>query len=175
MNKVLIIRSCNNAVIDDLLKYIYINYYSNELEIYCMVQENICEIISNKYRNLKIIKVENGRFDFNRYRKNRKLFNELKAKKFDCIFIPSSYNDFYGFEEVFMIASTLKTDKVLLFNVNNKIFYKKIYFFKEFAIKYIINIFYIINVPIIIIFVIIVYSIFKVFYLLKKYIKKLIC
>lgn len=164
MKNILIIRTCNLVVFDDLITYIN-DKYTEEVNIYCLIQENVIDEFKSKYAFLKPINMKNGKI---KYWHNRNICKDIQKYEFDIMFIPSSYDNFNGFEDIFMIATKIKADKYMLFNVNNEILEKKLEFHKILFNKHLFNLTYKIKVPIIIIIIMILYTIFFIFHKIKQ-------
>ncbi len=117
MKNILIIRSANNHIIDKLINHINIKY--NEKKIYILLQESLVNEYKKKYKNIKLIENSDGFFNYTFFKKNRKLKDILSNIKWDCIYIPSSLETFYDFEQIFLIANSIKSKKYYLFTRNN--------------------------------------------------------
>ncbi|EKQ51112.1 MULTISPECIES: hypothetical protein [unclassified Clostridium] len=114
MKNILIIRSANFSVIDILIDYI--NNNNERVNIYFLAQESAKDILKEKVEESRIFSLPNGIFDYKVLKNNKKLISEIKKREYDEIYIPSSYEEFEGFEEVKLIATYIKSNKLFLFN-----------------------------------------------------------
>lgn len=169
MEKILIIRSCNMPVFYDLMNNIEGN---EEQDIYCLTQSNIVDQLSNKYPNLKLIVKDDNKFDYKEFKCNKEIFDQLNKIKFDKIYIPSSDTNFVGFDQIFMIASKIKTEEYLLFNLNCEIQTIKLKFYKIVLKNNINNFRYFILLPMVLILIGVLYLIMYPYTYMCKFMKK---
>lgn len=170
MNNILIIRSCNMAVFHDLMDNIDDKILSNN--IYCFTQKNSVSTLKIKYPYLNFIIKGNDVFNYNRLKNNKELIKQINNIKFDEIYIPSSCANFIDFEQVFMIASKITSNKNILFNVNCE---KKIVSLNFWSIKLkniIRHISYFIQIPIAVLCIALIYIIMYPYKYIKKYVNK---
>lgn len=114
MNKrVLIIKCASNEVIDTLIEVINLKYKFKDLQLYSLLSQDISEQFKIKYPRIKQVINKNKFFVYHNFiRENTK----IQETKFDEIYIPCSYYDFYGFNQVFMIALKFNSKKYFIFN-----------------------------------------------------------
>lgn len=112
---ILIIRSANLKVTDDLIHYLDNNVHLQTSNIYFLVQENSLEYFEKKCPEFNFFVKDNLGFNFNKM-KNSELMSNIRSIYYDEIYIPSSYYHFIDFYQIFLIISNLKRDKVILYN-----------------------------------------------------------
>ncbi|NFG55199.1 hypothetical protein FC791_09115, partial [Clostridium botulinum] len=98
--KILIVRSANEIVIKKLINYITVTN-KNNIELYCLVQKNSVKLVKNIYSNIQCFIINEDNFNYNQFKKNKNLINEINKNKYDEIYIPSSYLYFNNFNDIF--------------------------------------------------------------------------
>lgn len=119
MKKVLIIRSANDNTIDKLINYIKIK--EKNVQIYMLLQQNLVDMYREKYLDVCFFEIRDVFFNYKKFKKNIRLKNQVNSVKYDVIYIPSSTNGFYQFEEIFLIASSLSAEKYYLFDSESNV------------------------------------------------------
>lgn len=121
MKKILIIRSSNMTTIDKLIDYINKKYTDEQLQLYILIQNSLIPSFNQKYPTIHCIEKEDGFFCYKDFKINNRLILKSKEFAFNEIYIPSSCTSFDGFEDIFLIASLIKTEGYVLFNSFQKI------------------------------------------------------
>ncbi|MEW9093564.1 MAG: hypothetical protein AB2417_00660 [Clostridiaceae bacterium] len=165
---ILIIRCASERTIEKLLDNINNRYKIEENSLYCLIQKSFITSYEKKYPYIKYIEKEDGFFNYKSFRKNVRLQNQLKNIYFDEICIPSSYIDFPDFEDVFIIASTIKCKKYILFNVDGEMKEQRLDFISLWIDKYLGNIIYFIKLIFALIGISIIYILSYPYYFIKK-------
>ena len=104
--KVLVLSCASMSVIEKVMSKI-----DETANVTFLVQETCNSKIKETYQNAEIISLKENYFSYEAYCKNVKFTN-----KFDFIYIPSSTEYFWGFEEVFKIIDEINCKRVILFN-----------------------------------------------------------
>ena len=120
MKNILIIRSANFSVIDILIDYI--NEKNDEnINIYFLTQESTVDIVKEKVEEAKIFVLPKGNFNYKIFKDQKELINGISRIEFEEVYIPSSYEYFEAFEEVQLIASSIKSKRIISFNCYGKV------------------------------------------------------
>lgn len=115
MKKILIFRSSNFNVINNLNGYIN-KKYSGNCEIHMIVQNEAYDVVKNEYPNFEFILTDNGFFSYEKYIKNKKLKESIGKTKYDVIYIPLSTAGKGSNREINLIASDIGARHILLFD-----------------------------------------------------------
>lgn len=166
MKNSLIIRSASMETMDKLIKYLKENNKNDN--IYCLIQKSSIKDFKEKYSHINYIDKEDGFFKYKNYKHNLNLKTKLRSINFDNIYIPSSYINFPGFEDTFMIASKINSKKYILFNVDGEVQEQKLNFVSLWIDKYIGYLIYFIKVLIALIGIFIIYIFAYPYYFIKK-------
>ena len=124
------------VVVDKLIDYILKKYNNQICKLYILIQKGSSKAFNKKYPNILCIEKEDGFFSYNLFKKNLRLRNQLSKLKFDEVYIPSSYSNFDGFSETFMIANYIRSENYILFNSLEEIQNIKLNKFKILIQKY---------------------------------------
>lgn len=172
MKNILIIRSCNIKVFDMLVKYINKLNEKASYKIYCMIQENSCDSFKEKYPYIEYIKKENGAYKYKKFKTNFNLKKKLNSIKFDEIYIPSSSDNFNGFDETLLIVSKIKSEKVILFNNKGEACKYSPKFIIIFMDKYLSKVMYYTKVVVALFLISLTYIVGYPYYFLKNILKR---
>jgi len=172
MKKVLIIRSANMITIDKLIYYINKKYINQKLQLYVLIQKCSVESFCEKYPDVICIEKEDGSFNYSRFRNNKELTLRFRKLHFNEIYIPSSVVSFSEFDETFLIASSIKTDKHVLFNCNSEIQGINLNTLNVIMNKYFQKLIYMITVFIALILIVLTYIVYYLYSQIKKCIFK---
>lgn len=132
--KILIFRTAQLSVMTTTIKYIQ-DLNSCEIELYCLTQKNFCDKLRSCYPTINYVMKRDGFFSYKEYLKNKKLRKTLESMYFDEIYLPSSTNNFSGFEDVKLIVHKIPHKKLFFINSNGYIYLDKVNFYKEFSYK----------------------------------------
>ncbi|NFR87443.1 MULTISPECIES: hypothetical protein [unclassified Clostridium] len=157
MSNILIIRSCNMAVLHDFMEDTYCEERNDN--VYCLVQENVANNLILDYPNIKFLIMQNTKFNYKKLKKNKKLFKEITNILFDEIYILSSTEKFFNYDEIFMITSKCNSSKYILYNCNREKYMVNLNFYLIRCKSIVKNISYIIQIPIAISIILLVYAI----------------
>ena len=125
MKNILIIRSANFKVMDDLLKYIA-KTEKGPYKISCLIQKNVLSILQKKYTEIKYIVCEEGFFEYRKIQDSKIIFKELTRTSYEDIYIPSSYSHFNNMYEIIKIVTKIKKKRVIMFNNVGQTYVKRI-------------------------------------------------
>ncbi|ENK1242706.1 hypothetical protein AB2063_000828 [Clostridium botulinum] len=145
MKNILIIRSADIKTMNKLIEYIKVNN-KNDNNVYCLIQKSSIIDFKKKYPHINYIEKEDGFFNYKDFKKNIQLISNLNSIYFDEVYIPSSTVDFPNFQETFMIASKLNTNKNILFNCYGDVNEQKLDFYYSYFNKHFSNILYFLKV-----------------------------
>lgn len=134
---ILVIRSGNLLVMDKLFSYLNEKYGAQEVDLYCLVQQNTMPVLQEKYPNVHYVVTHDGFFDYRKFKKNISLRNEL-SKAFDAIYIPSSTMSFDSYLDVILISTLIgrKKTEFYFFCTDGQVFKKKLHVFELWFEKY---------------------------------------
>ncbi|APH19293.1 hypothetical protein [Clostridium botulinum] len=118
--KILIVRSANEIVIKKLINYIIVTN-ENNIELYCLVQKNSVKLVKNIYPNIQCFIINEDNFNYNQFKKNKNLINEINENKYDEIYIPSSYLYLNNFNDIFNIANSINRINIFTFTADGNI------------------------------------------------------
>ncbi|OSB14035.1 hypothetical protein [Clostridium botulinum] len=118
MKKIMIIRSANLKVINNLIKFIN-NKFEEEVKIYCLTNESGYENLRLQHRNIKFLIYKYNIFGYKFLRKDKSLLNSINKNIYDELYIPSSYDHFEDLYNVLEIASKIKSKKYILSDCNS--------------------------------------------------------
>ncbi len=118
MKKIMIIRSANLKVINNLIQLIS-NKFEEEVEIYCLTNESGYENLRLQHNNIKFLIYKYNVFGYKFLKKDKSLLNVINENIYDELYIPSSYNNFEDLYNVLEIASKIKSKKYILSDCNS--------------------------------------------------------
>lgn len=122
MANILIFRTAKFEIIDQLMLDIK-KKYRNECTINFIVQEEMCDELEKRYKEINIFKCNNGFLTINSYN-NSPVKQEVSKKKYDYIYIPVSTNNINNYTEIIKIAQQISKNNVLVFKPDFK--YEKV-------------------------------------------------
>ena len=93
-------------VVDILMKQV-----GKDCDVTFLVQPVAEEEIRNKYPFAEVISIQDAYFEYTSFFKNVTL-----NKMFDTVYVLSSGESFWGYEEIFLIADQIKCRKLIFFN-----------------------------------------------------------
>ncbi len=168
MKKILIIRSANVKVINDLIDNINQKYKSEKINLYMLIQKGSVNFFKDKYKDIIYIEKEDGNFNYSKIKKDKILWGYLKKQNFDTVYIPSSNINFKNFNETFLISSSLNANKYMLFNSlreQEEVKLRKVFIFLD---KYCGDSFYMIKAFFLLILLSIYYIVYLLYYKIKQ-------
>ncbi|EKQ51108.1 MULTISPECIES: glycosyltransferase [unclassified Clostridium] len=109
---ILIFRSAQNFIVKKLID----SLDSKKSNIFLVIQENESKYFKeNDYENIKYIEVDNDFFCYKNLRRNKNI-KKIINEEFGKIIIPSSLEQFEGYEEIEKLILRLKYKEVIFFN-----------------------------------------------------------
>lgn len=164
---IILIRSANEEVFEKLIKYVNIKYKNDQINLYCLIQKSLVKNFKKKYPNFNCIEKDDGFFEYNQFKRNLKLIENISNNEFDELYIPSSYIDYPDFNDVFMISCRIKNKKTILFNCNEETIEKKFNFILLWIDNYLGDIIYFIKILFALIKIVIIYALYYPYNFIK--------
>lgn len=128
MKRILIIRSANFNVMNNLIMGINDRFGNEEVNIYCLTNKIGFEDLKSKYENIRFLIYNHEIFNYKFLKQDKELLENIHEYKYDELYIPSSYNNFQELYNVLEIGSKIKSKKYILFSCNSQM--------KEVKLKY---------------------------------------